>query len=631
MSMLDRPISEFDGPIDSVRVPVVPPKGECRPFQEVLIELASRLKFPAFVNADGSRKFRDYPDFIVNYETEPGSGIGFLVRLARQGRRQVHARRAQSAAVGDVREEQLRLSTTSCRRRTSTCATGTRATWSGRSACACAAITDPIVIQIYSEVLQKFRLAAQGKGARAAAARASARAHRDATSIRCRSTTRRSRRRRPTSRAIRSPRSRSGRWRCTTRGIRRTRGCARSTRTTTCSSIRGVARGRGHRRRRLDVGRIAVGQGALHVRATREAVEPGTVWTWNAIGKARGRVAPRAGRERIAARLPAQSPDLRRAAGAPTAARISNSDPITGQAGWYDVRVRIYKAEAGRAARDVAAVRADAARCRARSRRVRAGRRSSPARTKEDAAMTQLALVIDLNVCVGCHACVTSCKEWNTSGSAGPLADEQPVRQGSDRHVLQPRADVRGRRVSRTRRPCISRSRACTARIRRACRCARPARATSAPRTASCSSTTTSASAASTARGRVPYGVRELDENQQGDDQVHAVRRPHLRRGAAGGRPQARVRAGVPDQRAPLRRHPRSRVGRVEGDPRERRLCADAGVGHAARPTTTCRGARPSCASTPTSSSAPTIRSRSTACCRSRAKSDPSLDDVTSW
>ena len=35
----------------------------------------------------------------------------------------------------------------------------------------------------------------------------------------------------------------------------------------------------------------------------------------------------------------------------------------------------------------------------------------------------QLALVIDLNVCVGCHACVTSCKEWNTSGSAGSLPD----------------------------------------------------------------------------------------------------------------------------------------------------------------------------------------------------------------
>ncbi|CAA6825104.1 MAG: Anaerobic dimethyl sulfoxide reductase chain B (EC [uncultured Thiotrichaceae bacterium] len=37
--------------------------------------------------------------------------------------------------------------------------------------------------------------------------------------------------------------------------------------------------------------------------------------------------------------------------------------------------------------------------------------------------MTQLALIIDLNVCVGCSACVTSCKEWNTSGEAGPMTD----------------------------------------------------------------------------------------------------------------------------------------------------------------------------------------------------------------
>ena len=42
--------------------------------------------------------------------------------------------------------------------------------------------------------------------------------------------------------------------------------------------------------------------------------------------------------------------------------------------------------------------------------------------------MTQLALVIDLNVCVGCHACVTPCKEWNTSGSAGPIGDQNPSR-----------------------------------------------------------------------------------------------------------------------------------------------------------------------------------------------------------
>lgn len=38
----------------------------------------------------------------------------------------------------------------------------------------------------------------------------------------------------------------------------------------------------------------------------------------------------------------------------------------------------------------------------------------------------QLALAIDLNVCVGCSACVTSCKQWNTSGNAGAMADHNP-------------------------------------------------------------------------------------------------------------------------------------------------------------------------------------------------------------
>ena len=32
------------------------------------------------------------------------------------------------------------------------------------------------------------------------------------------------------------------------------------------------------------------------------------------------------------------------------AGRVSNSDPITGQAAWYDVRVRIYKVGAGETA-----------------------------------------------------------------------------------------------------------------------------------------------------------------------------------------------------------------------------------------------------------------------------------------
>ena len=35
----------------------------------------------------------------------------------------------------------------------------------------------------------------------------------------------------------------------------------------------------------------------------------------------------------------------------------------------------------------------------------------------------KLGLVIDLDICVGCHACVISCKEWNTGGYGSPLGD----------------------------------------------------------------------------------------------------------------------------------------------------------------------------------------------------------------
>jgi anaerobic selenocysteine-containing dehydrogenase len=100
-----------------------------------------------------------------------------------------------------------------------------------------------------------------------------------------------------------------------------------------------------------------------------EAVEPGTVWTWNAIGKAPGawNLAPGANEAEfgfllnhlISDELPHPSPSGQSAS--PDGERISNSDPVTGQAGWYDVRVRIYKAgadEAQQSSPQVAAVSA---------------------------------------------------------------------------------------------------------------------------------------------------------------------------------------------------------------------------------------------------------------------------------
>ncbi|TIR98094.1 MAG: 4Fe-4S dicluster domain-containing protein [Mesorhizobium sp.] len=44
-----------------------------------------------------------------------------------------------------------------------------------------------------------------------------------------------------------------------------------------------------------------------------------------------------------------------------------------------------------------------------------------PAQTEK-----KLGLVIDLDTCVGCQACVTACKEWNTGGHMAPLTDIGP-------------------------------------------------------------------------------------------------------------------------------------------------------------------------------------------------------------
>jgi hypothetical protein len=78
-----------------------------------------------------------------------------------------------------------------------------------------------------------------------------------------------------------------------------------------------------------------------------EGCNPDTAWTWNAIGK-------RAGAWNL-------DPDAREASHGfllnhaiseflPGPARSPNADPVTGQAAWYDLRIRLEKcapAEAG--------------------------------------------------------------------------------------------------------------------------------------------------------------------------------------------------------------------------------------------------------------------------------------------
>ena len=74
-----------------------------------------------------------------------------------------------------------------------------------------------------------------------------------------------------------------------------------------------------------------------------DGVNPNTVWTWNAIGK-------RAGAWNLAADSPEFTKGflLNHLIGETLPGRDGdtalNADPITGQAAWYDLRVRIEKA-----------------------------------------------------------------------------------------------------------------------------------------------------------------------------------------------------------------------------------------------------------------------------------------------
>ncbi|MFO1304777.1 MAG: molybdopterin oxidoreductase family protein [Burkholderiales bacterium] len=339
MSLLDRPISEFEGPVDSVRVPVVPPTGECKPFQEVLVELAGRLRFPLFVNGDGSRKYKDYADFVVRYETAPGSGIGFLAGW--------RGKDGEKSMRGEPNPRQWEMyARNNCvfqyhlPRNLQYMRNWNRDYLQWAQQMGLRRDFDPIVIHLYSEFLQKFRLAAQGKRAgKQPPDRLRSRvekffdplpfwyepleaAHAEAARYPLRAVTQR-------------PMAMYHSWDSQNAWLRQIH----------AQNYLMVNPGTA-REAKIDDGHwLWVESPWGKVRGMcrySEAVEPGTVWTWNAIGKASGawHLAPDANESRngflLNHLITEEIPD--------GGARYSNSDPVTGQAAWYDVRVRIYPA-----------------------------------------------------------------------------------------------------------------------------------------------------------------------------------------------------------------------------------------------------------------------------------------------
>ncbi len=344
MSMLDRPISEFDGPVDSVRIPVLPPKGECKAFQDVLVELGSRLKLPAFVDEEGNRKFRDYPDFIVNFETSPGSGIGFLAGWRGKGgekflKGEPNPRQWEMYAQNNCFfHYELPKSYQYMRNWNKGYLEWARAHGMTRYA-------EPINAHLYSEVLQKFRLAAEGKRpGKQPPERLRERImtymdplpfyHEtlEATLVDTREY--------PVNAVTQRPMAMYHSWDSQNAWLRQIHTYNYLYVNPRLGEAQGFADG--------DWVWVESPHGKVRCLARfSESVEPGTVWTWNAIGKAAGAwgLSPKANESQqgfllnhvISEELPPCD----------AGEHISNSDPVTGQAAWYDVRVKVYKADEG--------------------------------------------------------------------------------------------------------------------------------------------------------------------------------------------------------------------------------------------------------------------------------------------
>jgi len=341
MGMLDRPISEFDGPVDSVRVPVVKPLGQCRPFQEVLVELAGRLKFPAFTTPEGGRKFKDYPDFVVNFQPQPG--IGFLMGWRGKDGTE-HLRGEPNPKQWEMYEKnncvfQYHMPKDQQYMRNWNqpyLDFAKEKGWRQRN--------DPVQLALYSDTLQTFRLAAQGKTA----------GRRPPEHLRervekyfdplpfwyppleevCTDLAEY-----PLNAVTQRPMAMYHSWDSQNAWLRQIHSHNYLQVNSATALAAGIADG--------GWAWVESRWGKLRCMVRHsEAVEPGTVWTWNAIGKASGawQLAPGADESRkgflLNHLISEELPSADTASGS-----ISNSDPITGQAGWYDVRVRIRPAE----------------------------------------------------------------------------------------------------------------------------------------------------------------------------------------------------------------------------------------------------------------------------------------------
>jgi sulfite dehydrogenase (quinone) subunit SoeA len=341
ISLLDRPISSADGPGDAIRQPVLEPDRDVRPFQDVLLELGWRLRLPGMTADDGGPKYPGgYADYIVHHERKPGIGPLAGWRGTDGGKE----------GQGEPNPDQLqRYIENGCfwqgripeEARYFRQANRTYLDYAVRMGFLDEAA--PITFQLYSETLQKFRLAAEGHGAVQPPERHRERIRtyfdplpfwyrplEDAGSLEIEF---------PLHAITQRPMAMYHSWGGMNAWLRQIHGSNRLY----------LARARAGALGLADDDWVWVTSRHGRIKAqirTMEGVIPDVCWTWNAIGKRAGawRLAPNAPEVQKGFLLNHLIDELlpEREGGY----RYANADPVTGQAAWYDLRVRIEKAAA---------------------------------------------------------------------------------------------------------------------------------------------------------------------------------------------------------------------------------------------------------------------------------------------
>jgi len=342
ISLLDRPICEADAVADSIRWPVLEPDRQVRGFQSVLLDIGARLGLNGMVNEDGSAKFADYADYIINHQRKPGIGplAGFRGKDGTESGRgepnpnQINAYIENGGFWMEEIPEEARFYKH---------ANKAYQDWAVEMGFYDS--PQPVTFQLWLEPMAKFRLAAQGHGTKQPpeALRQRILDYFDPLPDwypPCEGEQLADQKAFPYHAITQRPAAMYHSWGSQNAWLRQIH-------TSNPLYVPGAICDE------IDLSDddwvwVSSHHGKIKVQIKRmDAVNAKTMWTWNAIGKRKGawalsEKAPEATKgfllnHLIHELLPGSEDGL----------RWSNSDPITGQAAWYDLRVNIEKASAG--------------------------------------------------------------------------------------------------------------------------------------------------------------------------------------------------------------------------------------------------------------------------------------------